>query len=81
MVGTVEKDGKRWAILVDPDGTVQRITKGNYIGQNDGNVKDITEEKIFVTEIVPDPNGGWRERKASIALVDDTTKNKSKGKK
>jgi type IV pilus assembly protein PilP len=74
MVGTVEKQGKRWAVIQDTDGTVHSISKGNYIGQNDGHVDDITEEKVIVTEIIPDPTGGWRERKSFLALVDDSQK-------
>lgn len=78
MVGTVEKEGKKWAIVVDTDGTVHRITKGNYIGQNDGQIESISEEKMIINEIIPDSGGGWRERKASIALVEEPTPKKTK---
>lgn len=81
MMGTLEKNGKRWAVVVDTDGTVHRISKGNYIGQHDGRVDEITEEKMLITEIIPDANGGWRERKASLALVDENAMNKGKTKK
>lgn len=70
MVGTVEKEGKRWALIVDNKGTVHRISKGNYIGQHEGRVDQITEEKVVVTEIVPDPSIGWRERKSSLTLLE-----------
>ena len=36
MVGTVEKDNQNWALILDPKGTVYRVTKGNYLGQNHG---------------------------------------------
>ncbi|MGD9592458.1 MAG: pilus assembly protein PilP, partial [Candidatus Berkiella sp.] len=72
MMGTLEKNGKRWAIVEDTDGIVHRITKGNFIGQHDGKVEAITEEKVLITEIIPDGSGGWRERKASLALVDQS---------
>ncbi len=72
MMGTLEKNGKRWAIVEDTDGTVHRIAKGNFVGQHDGKVEDITEEKVFITEIIPDGSGGWRERKAQLALVDQS---------
>lgn len=71
MVGTLEKDGKKWGIVVDKDGAIHRLAVGNYIGQNDGRIYEINEEKMLINEIVPDPNGGWRERKASLALVGD----------
>jgi type IV pilus assembly protein PilP len=77
MVGTLEKNKRKWALVVSPDGAVYRITKGNYLGQNHGRIEDVTEENLSITEIIPDVSGGWRERKVSIALnqVDKTKKN------
>ncbi len=80
MVGTLEKDGKKWGIVVDKDGTVHRLTVGNYVGQNEGRIYEINEEKMLINEIIPDPSGGWRERKASLALVGDTASAKNKPK-
>ncbi|MGE3317856.1 MAG: pilus assembly protein PilP [Candidatus Berkiella sp.] len=77
MVGTLEKNTKKWVLVVDPTGTVFRITKGNYIGQNHGHIDSISDERVMITEIIPDPMGGWRERKASISLADSLSKNKS----
>ncbi len=76
MVGTLDKEGKRWAVVLDTDGSVHRITKGNYVGQNDGRVDDITEEKVLITEIIPDPSGGWRERKVALALANEAASQK-----
>lgn len=76
MVGTLEKSSKKWVLVVDPSGTVFRITKGNYIGQNHGHIDSISDERVMITEIIPDPTGGWRERKASISLVDTLSKTK-----
>ncbi len=76
MVGTLEKSSKKWVLVVDPSGTVFRITKGNYIGQNHGHIDNISDERVMITEIIPDPTGGWRERKASISLVDTLSKTK-----
>jgi type IV pilus assembly protein PilP len=81
MVGTIEQHGKNWALVVDPNGTVYRLTKGNYLGQNHGHIDAITNDKISLTEIVPDPSGGWRERKGSMALVDNSKSAEHKGKK
>lgn len=76
MVGTLERNSKKWVLVVDPSGTVFRITKGNYIGQNHGHIDNISDERVMITEIIPDPTGGWRERKASISLVDTLGKTK-----
>lgn len=76
MVGTLEKSTKKWVLVVDPTGTVFRVTKGNYIGQNHGHIDSIADDRVMLTEIIPDPAGGWRERKASISLVDTLGKMK-----
>lgn len=68
MVGTIEKNKKLWALVVDPSGIIYRLTKGNYVGQNHGRIDSVTMDKIVLTEIVPDPSGGWRERPASMGL-------------
>ncbi len=81
MMGTLEKQGRRWAVIEDTDGTVHRIAKGNYLGQHDGRVEDVTEEKVLITEIIPDGSGGWRERKAFLALIDESDLQKNKGKR
>jgi len=74
MVGTLEKNNTRWALVIDPRGTVYRLAQGNYAGQNHGRIDEVMQNKVLVTEIVPDPAGGWRERKASMALVDEMAK-------
>lgn len=68
MVGTLEKSGKIWAVVVDKDGAVHRVTGGNYIGLNHGKIHKITEEKLYINEIVPNPVGGWQERQSEMAL-------------
>lgn len=69
MLGTLEKNGKRWAIIKDKDATVHRVSVGNYIGQNYGHIDAIQEDKIKITEIIPDGRGGWIERKATLVLI------------
>lgn len=69
MVGTMEREGRMWALVVDKDGSLHRITQGNYVGLNDGKIQKITEEKIFIREIIPSPTGGWQERNAEMALT------------
>lgn len=69
MVGTLEQHGKRWALIVDTEGALHRITEGNYVGMNHGKIKKITEEKLLITEIIPSPTGGWQERQSEMALI------------
>lgn len=67
MVGTIFKDSVSWVILQAPDGTIHRAKEGNYVGQNYGEITQITEEQIGVRELVNGPNGNWIERGATIA--------------
>jgi type IV pilus assembly protein PilP len=43
---------------------------GNFMGQNYGRILSITETEIRLLEVVPDRNGGYLERPASIGLSD-----------
>ncbi len=68
MVGTLEQRGGLWALVQTPEKTIQRISSGNYIGQNNGKVLDVSDARITLEEIIPDGFGGWRKRDGSIAL-------------
>lgn len=66
MTGILEQDGQRWALIRDPGGTIHRVQEGNYLGQNHGEIQQITEQRVDVLELVPAQEGGWREREASL---------------
>ena len=68
MMGTLEQEGETWGIVRAPDAVIHRVKVGNYLGKNHGKIVDISEETIALTEIVPDGQGGWVERDASLAL-------------
>ena len=68
MVGTLERDGRRWALVKAPDNNVYRIARGNRIGQNFGAVALVTETAITLSEHVQDGGGSWIERTTSLAL-------------
>ena len=70
MMGTLEKGERFWAILRDPDAIIHRVEIGNFIGQNNGKITGISEDKIELLEIIPDGRGGWEERHAELALAD-----------
>lgn len=71
MTGTLEDQGGRWAIILDPDQIVHRVKVGNYMGRNSGKVTNIFEDKIEIRELVRDRQGRWVERQASITLTDN----------
>jgi len=68
MVGTLEQQGQSWGLVLASDGTIHRVQPNNYLGQNHGKIKQISEFETELTEIVPDGLGGWMERPASLAL-------------
>ncbi len=67
MMGSLEKNGKRWALLRAPDGTLHRTTRGRHMGQNNGKIIKITESELELKEIVPDGLGGWIERLSTLS--------------
>jgi len=70
LVGTMQKknDPIQWGLIQVANGKIHRIKKADYIGKNYGQITEISPEKIEVIEIIPDGQGGWEERIASIAL-------------
>jgi len=68
MMGSLEKDGKRWALMRAPDGTLHRTTVGHYMGQNNGKILKISESQLELKEIVPDGLGGWVERFSTLTV-------------
>lgn len=70
MVGTLQQDAVRWALVRTREGLVYRVRVGNYLGMNNGRIVDISDDAIRVTEIVSDAPGEWRERPATLALVE-----------
>ena len=68
MVGTLRLGGQMYGLVQTKDGLVHRVSPGNYIGQADGKITEITPSKISLIEIVPDSVGGYMERAAALAL-------------
>jgi type IV pilus assembly protein PilP len=70
MVGTFKVGSQFYGLVQSRDGLVHKVQPGNYLGQNDGKVTEITGAKINLVEIIPDGLGGYVERPASLALSD-----------
>ena len=67
MVGTVQKSGLIWALVRDPNGSIERIKPGNYIGSNHGKITGLSESRIELVEIVSSGEG-WLERPNMLEL-------------
>jgi type IV pilus assembly protein PilP len=68
MVGTVQKEDKLWALIKIPDGGVQSVRKGNYVGQNYGKIISVSEAKLELSEIVTNGLGGYKEQDNKLLL-------------
>jgi type IV pilus assembly protein PilP len=75
MVGTMQRDGRRWALIQAPDKSVHRVTKGNRLGENFGAIAEVTETFVTLDERVEDGSGLWTQRVARLNLLEDTTTN------
>lgn len=69
MVGLLEQLGITWALIQTQEKTIHRVKAGNYLGSNYGQITQISEAQVELTEIIPDGQGGYRERQASLALA------------
>ena len=70
MVGTLEQDEQTWGLIKTSDGTIHRVSPGNYMGLNDGRITRISEEKVELIELVP-TGSGFLEKEAAVALGEE----------
>jgi type IV pilus assembly protein PilP len=68
MVGSIGAGASLEGLIKDTEGTIHRVHRGNYLGQNNGKVVAIAENQIDLVELIPNGTGGWMERHATIAL-------------
>ncbi|MCL2829657.1 MAG: pilus assembly protein PilP [Betaproteobacteria bacterium] len=68
-IGFMKKDGIPVAI-VQAGETLHQVFKDNYMGQNYGQITDITEKEIMLRESVEDAEGTWTTRSVSLYLQD-----------
>ena len=71
MVGSLQRDGQRWALIDDGEGGVHRVAEGNYLGMNHGRIVATNSRKIDVIEIVPTGTGSWVERPQVLEILEE----------
>ena len=69
LVGVMEQNGITWAIVNAPDNTVHRVTEGNYLGRNHGQITRVKGGKVKVVELVRNPVGKWEKKPATLILA------------
>ena len=70
MVGTMDINETMYGLVQTADGLIHRVIPGNYMGQNDGRITEISESEIGLVEIISDGIGGYIERDAAVGLSD-----------
>ena len=71
LVGTMKKGEVIWSLINDGEGSVHRVTLGNYLGKNHGKIVAVSPSQIDLIEIVPDGKTGWVERPRALALKEN----------
>jgi type IV pilus assembly protein PilP len=69
MVGTITVGGRSFAMIKAPDGVIHRVSVKDHMGQNYGEITQVTEGEVTLIETVPDGFGGWTKRPATLALA------------
>ena len=70
MVGTLNMGDTDYGLVRTADGLIHRVVPGNYMGQNDGRITEVSESAITLVEIISDGIGGYIERDAAVGLAD-----------
>lgn len=67
----IARPAEFWGLVASKtDGTIYRVKVGDYIGDKDGRIINITESQIEVVELHPDGTGCWAEKNVTMALYD-----------
>lgn len=72
MVGTIAKSeaDRLWALVLDNNGEIHRVSKGDHLGLDFGQVVAINEQRLDVVEIISNGRGGWMQRPRILELVE-----------
>lgn len=70
MVGYLYQSKVGYAIIRSPDSKLHRIKTGNYLGQNFGQITEVSDAEIKIKETIQDSAGDWSERTSSLQLIE-----------
>lgn len=70
MVGTMSKNNQPWVIVKTSTGTALLATEGNYMGQNNGKILQISPERqmVVLSERILDSAGRWVTREVQVTV-------------
>jgi len=78
MRGTLGEQGIIWALVEASDATLHRVAIGSYLGLNNGRITAVSQQKVQVTELIPDGSGCWVERETVVKMVKSGTESQRK---
>jgi type IV pilus assembly protein PilP len=70
MVAFLRINNVNFAVIRSPDTKLHHVKVGNYMGQNFGQIIEITETEVKLKEVVQDSAGDWTERISSLQLME-----------
>ncbi len=66
--GVIGDSNARWALVQTPEGQLEKIRAGQFIGLNRGRVRQVSSFGIEVQESLPDGLGCWQQRSLKLAV-------------
>lgn len=66
MSGSIMIDQKLYALIKAPDGTINKVLPGHYLGLNYGKILSVSPTEIKIREIIMDSAGSWSERQSQL---------------
>jgi type IV pilus assembly protein PilP len=70
MVGTLKSNGNQWALMASKsDGTIYRVKQHDYMGENYGQIINVSNDKVEILEQLPDGKRCWKQEIMTIPLT------------
>ncbi|MCL9775581.1 pilus assembly protein PilP [Vibrio methylphosphonaticus] len=68
LKGVMSKGKGLTGLLQLPNRQLVKVTAGQYIGENNGQIKQVTSEGLIINETLSDGLGCWFQRQVKLAL-------------
>lgn len=79
FVGVLASTTQLWALINTPGGEIYNVSVGDYLGQNNGKITQITPQKVIIIETISTDLGGWINQTKELALTLSTAVDQQKG--
>ncbi|MFT5162981.1 MAG: type IV pilus assembly protein PilP [Alteromonadaceae bacterium] len=71
MKGTLGYNDDLWALIESTtDGSLYRVSVGNYLGLFHGEITAVEDQKVQLVEMIPDGAGCWKQRATALNMVE-----------